>query len=243
MPSRSNCCCERRSLPVVLGGWLRRVLGRRCQGCGAPVATGWLCPACLGRMPVQEGSYCPRCGEVRSGAAGPPLVCGACRLDPPPWEAVAFWGPYRGQVRQMLKRFKFQGDLGMTAVLGWMLAEAVRRRGLAADVVVPVPMRPAALAARGFNQSMELARALAGRMGWPVRHLLVKTRDTQQQARLSRAQRLVNVAGAFEAQPVAGLRVALVDDIMTTGATARACAEALMAAGAQTVWCAVVARA
>jgi predicted amidophosphoribosyltransferase len=142
-----------------------------------------------------------------------------------------------------LVRLKFAGELGLVGVLGWMMAEAVQARGLAADVVVPVPMRPQGVVERGFNQSVELGRMLSRRMGWPMRQVLTKIRDTERQARLSCAERQVNVGGAFVSAPVPGLRVAVVDDIMTTGATARACAWALKATGAREVWCAVVARA
>ncbi len=227
----------------LVGDWVSQIAGRRCQGCGMPLSRGLLCNACLVRMPQQTQSYCPRCGEIRSGAPGPPLLCGVCGSTPPPWTTVAFWGGYRGQLRQLLRRFKFAGELGLAGVLGWMLAEAVAERRLVADVVVPVPMGKAALAARGFNQSMELARIVARHLRLPVQAALVKTRETAQQARLSRQERLVNVVGAFAAAGVADLRVALVDDILTTGATARACTEALLAAGAKEVWCAVVARA
>ncbi|MDK2872701.1 MAG: hypothetical protein PWQ64_465 [Desulfomicrobiaceae bacterium] len=226
----------------MMGNW-GAWRGRRCQGCGAVVAEGWLCAQCSRHMPRQTHSFCPCCGEIRAGAAGPPLVCGRCRLDPPPWSAVAFWGGYAGPLRRLLVRLKFAGELGLVGVLGWMMAEAVQARGLAADVVVPVPMRPSGLVERGFNQSVELGRMLSRRMGWPMRQLLTKIRDTERQARLSCAERQVNVGGAFVSAPVHGLRVAVVDDIMTTGATARACAWALKATGAREVWCAVVARA
>lgn len=194
-------------------------------------------------MPRQTHSYCPRCGEIRAGTTGEAVVCGHCRLHPPPWSAVIFWGGYVGLLRQLLVRLKFAGELGLAGLLGWMLAEAVRVRGLVADVVVPVPMRPQGLVERGFNQSVELGRMLSRHLGWPLFLALSKTRDTQRQARLSCAERQKNVAGAFACASVEGMRVVLVDDIMTTGATARECAVALRAAGARDVWCAVVARA
>ncbi len=113
------------------------------------------------------------------------------------------------------------------------------------DVVVPVPLHERRLRERGFNQSLELARGLAGRTGIGLAATaLSRLRDTVPQARLERAERLLNLKGAFAADPrqVAGRRVLLVDDVSTTGATLVECTAALLAAGAATVDVAVLAR-
>jgi ComF family protein len=220
------------------------IAGRRCQGCGRPVgARSWLCPECLEQMPQRRGGYCPCCGALTADPLGPVLLCAECRQAAPPWASVAFWGAYRGRLRRLMTQLKFAGQLGVAGLGGWMLAEAVHQRHIVAEAIVPVPMWPAAVAARGFNQSVELARQLSRHMGWPLHLGLRKVRQTLRQARLNRRERQENVAGAFAAQEVKGLRLMLVDDIMTTGATLRACALACRTAGAQEIHCAVVARA
>jgi ComF family protein len=116
------------------------------------------------------------------------------------------------------------------------------------DLIVPVPLSPARLAERGYNQAWELARRLARSTGVPARaDVLQRVLDTPHQADLNRAQRLLNPRGAFTVPTrrraaVAGLRIALVDDVLTTGATAREAAQALLRAGAAAVDVWVVAR-
>ena len=124
-----------------------------------------------------------------------------------------------------------------------MAALIARRVGrVDADVMTFVPASRSSLAERGFNTACELTRALAPMMRVPAVNLLHKTRETSDQAALGRAERRRNLAGAFRARPVSG-RVALVDDVMTTGATADGCARALRAAGARDVIVVTFARA
>jgi ComF family protein len=122
---------------------------------------------------------------------------------------------------------------------------AARGAGVAGDVVVPVPLHPARLAERGYNQAALLGAAAAAELGVPLlARGLARTRDTPQQARLDRAARRANVAGAFRARArLRGKRVVLVDDVATTGSTLAACTRALLDAGAASVTALVVARA
>jgi ComF family protein len=223
--------------------------GRRCQLCAAILAEphqDLFCASCASLLAPRQGGFCPRCGICFADPSAPVYPCLSCRTAPPPWNRVAFHSPYAGVLKDLVHRYKFVGDHGVTRVLGELLHAAWRVHGLdTPDLVVPVPMRSGRLMRRGFNQSAELARMLARRIGAPVVvDALRKTRDTVAQSSLDRADRLRNVSGAFQASPrVAGRRVVLVDDVMTTGSTVTACARACLEAGAAGVDVAVLGRA
>ena len=191
------------------------------------------CDARLGRRAV----FCASCAEAVVPAEADRIAGG------PPLFAFALFG---GPVAQALRRFKYagRGDLGRP--LGHLARRAVRAAGLVADVVVPVPLHPARLAERGYNQAALLGVEVARELGASLlARGLRRTRATAQQARLDRAGRLANVTGAFRVRApslVRGRRVLLVDDVATTGATLAACSGALLAAGALSVTALVVAR-
>lgn len=218
-----------------------QAVGRRCQHCAAVLEDAGdfpLCPHCRVLLAPRVGGYCPDCGICYADPAAPVYSCLACRRNRPPWSGLAFHGLYAGALREVIHGHKFSHDHGLGRLLGHLITEAWGRHGLARpDRILPVPMLPAKVAARGFNQSVELARLLGKAIGqapWP--RGLRKTRDTMAQSSLGRAERRRNVAGAFEAGPgMAGQHVLLVDDVMTTGATLTACTEACLAAGARRV--------
>jgi ComF family protein len=189
----------------------------------------------------------------RFGALLAPPRCSAC--DEPTTPRVAFCARcartiersaspegafvYGGAIAAAITRFKYTPTPELAVPLGLLLAQAARERSLTADVVVPVPLHPSRLVERGFNQAALLARPVARALGARLAARAVeRTRPTPRQAELDRAERLRNVAGAFRArsrQGMAGQRVLLVDDVRTTGATTRACAEALREAGCREV--------
>jgi ComF family protein len=209
-----------------------------CMGCGSPAGAdeGWLCGDCvklLRRIADASGPRCPRCGRPDGGRR-----CETCGDWPEGLiDAARFAFAYRRPVSGMVRRMKYQGVARMA---DWMAAEmAGTVRGELPggfDLVVPVPMHRRRQRARGANHAAALARALALELDIPFSDALVRIRDTRQQARLSAAARRVNLEGAFQATAdVSGRRVLLVDDVLTTGATALACARALRAAGAEGV--------
>jgi ComF family protein len=152
---------------------------------------------------------------------------------------------YAGPVRQAIHRLKYQRERHLAEPLAILVEDCLAARPLAVDAVVPVPLDPGRQRARGYNQAALLATPLAQHLGRPlVVDALRRVRSTRPQVGLSARARRANVRGAFAAAAgaVAGARLLVVDDVMTTGATLQACAEALHGAGADAVWGAVVAR-
>lgn len=189
---------------------------------------------------------CPGCGVRPAGTAG---LCPRCRrraLRPGSDGAVLWLGPYAGPLGRAVRALKYRQATRVARWLGAAMATAVAASGWRPELVCAVPLHPARLRQRGYNQASLLARPLAADLGVPYRALLTRRRATRPQAHLRREARAANVAGAFAAgscRAVRERRVLLVDDVLTTGATAQACRAALLAAGAGDVRVAVVARA
>ena len=196
----------------------------------------------------------PACAACDARLDRRAVFCASCALAVVPAEAdpapggtlILAFAVFGGPVALALRRFKYAGRADLGRPLGHLARHAVRAAGLVADVVVPVPLHPARLAERGYNQAALLGAEVARELGAPLEARgLGRTRNTAHQARLDRAGRLTNVTGAFRVRAparVRGLRVVLVDDVATTGATLAACSAALLAAGALSVTALVVAR-
>ena len=232
-----------------------------CRACGAPLARFSLlpiCDSCWNDLPAQAGTLCLRCGEALTFEAPGQnqALCRPCQATPPDFEKAVAHGVYRGTLRTLLHLLKYNGLEPIAQRLGQRLAEQIRGiPGLPDSLsVVPVPLYRSKRRERGFNQAERLARATiaALRHQRPTLHaqleagLLQRQRATESQAGLTPHQRRANVRGAFfvpHAEAVKGRDILLIDDIYTTGATARACATALKRAGAAHVWVATVARA
>lgn len=216
-----------------------------CRSLVAQPTDGPLCSSCFRLLPRHRGPVCD-CGVPLAGGVG--LSCGRCRRGLAVFDAGASLGPYEGSLRTVLHALKY----GRRPRLAGRLADAlvsepaVGRLLSPQLVLVPVPLHPRRLRERGFNQSERLARALGRRTGLPVMaQTLVRRRDTPPQTGLTAARRRANMAGAFAARcspALAGRTVLLIDDVLTTGATARACAGALLRAGAGAVRLLTVAR-
>jgi len=192
----------------------------------------------------------PRCAGC--GTAGAPF-CATCAGEYEPVTVhvtlslvVRAAGEYGGPLREAIHRLKYAGERALAGELGSLLAAVVAAdvaRGAALDAIVPVPLHRARAAARGFDQSRLLARAVASRCGLPIVDALHRVRAGAPQVELDRAARADNLRGAFVAVAgeLRGLSVALVDDVATTGATLRAAASAARAAGARAARAYVVA--
>jgi ComF family protein len=174
--------------------------------------------------------------------------CGRCRRGLSAFDAGVSLGPYEGSLRTVLQAFKYRRRRRLAGRLADALLSEPRVRELLTPdaLLAPVPLHPSRERERGFNQSLLLARAVGRRTGLPVcARTLVRSRNTEAQTGLTAAERRRNVAGAFSVrhrEAVAARTVILIDDVMTTGATTRACAMALRRAGAAEVRVLTVAR-
>ncbi|MFO0591291.1 MAG: ComF family protein [Polyangiaceae bacterium] len=166
--------------------------------------------------------------------------------DHPTSYRIVAGGSYTGALAIAVKRLKYSARPDLARPLGAWLSERARTANLTADLVIPVPLHPRKLRARGYNQSALLSAHVARSLGARFRpRALVRTRDTAPQASLDREARGDNIAGAFHArqiEAIRGKRVVLVDDVATTGATLRACVQALLDAGVASVTALVLAR-
>src|SRR4051812_45388571 len=203
----------------------------RCGACDV-VCDGPFCSVCAETL-VATPPGCPLCGEPGDEAMLPlrrPRRCQPCRDRAPPF--VSARAPYLhgGALCEAIHRLKYDGAEWLARPLGTLFDGCEPPRS---DVVTHVPLHPARLRTRGYDQAALLASELARRLELPMRSLLERVRPTRPQVGLNRAKRDSNVAGAFRAtRRAANLRICLVDDVMTTGATAASATRALLAAGA-----------
>ncbi len=196
----------------------------------------------------------PRCARCGLGLAAAAPACGECLREPPPFERSFCGADYAFPWDSLITQFKFQGQVELAGALAQRLlavlpeAPADDSASMARTLVVPVPLAPGRLAQRGYNQAWEVARRVAAARRLPsLADALLRSVDATPQAGLGRAERQRNLRAAFSIDParraaLQGRRVALVDDVVTTGATAREAAAALLRAGAAAVEVWAVAR-
>ena len=234
----------------MLGRWLRLCLDLAfpavCEACGTALAPGHpscLCPRCVAVVGPAEEKLCERCGAPAYEASS----CAGCCRYPPAFTSAraAGWYVAGSPLAAAVQSLKYRRRRNVAGALGALLAE---RYPFTDDaLLVPVPLHPARLRARGFNQALLLARALGRRLDLPIApRVLSRRRATRAQPGLDAAERRRNLRAAFRVRvpgAVEGRRVVLVDDVLTTGATADACARVLLAAGAVRVDVYTVARA
>jgi len=217
---------------------LERLLSGRF-GCSCFVcrgaARGLLCAQCAAELPRLARPLCPRCALESPGGA----ICGRCLSQPPAYDATHAALAYDFPADTLVHALKFRGELALAPLLAGLLAPKLRGDGI--DHVVPVPLSAERLRRRGYNQAAEIARHL-GRDALEVA-LCERTREAPPQMELPYDERQRNVRGAFRCtRALIGARIAVVDDVMTTGATLDEMARTLKAAGAVHVENWVVAR-
>lgn len=191
-------------------------------------------------MPRIGPGGCQRCGAPDAVAP-----CGRCAAEPPAWDWAGAAVEYEGVARDAIHALKFEGKTALARPLAALLAERWGPALIAGvATLVPVPLARGRRRERGFNQAALLAGRLGARLGMPMRRgWLVRVRATRPQSDLGASERRANVHGAFAAPTaVAGRHVVIVDDVLTTGATAAECTRALRAAGAARVGVLTVAR-
>ena len=234
-------------MSIGIRRWLDRLLPPVCVVCGRPVVgeRAIACGLCWVRAPEQRYPRCSRCGialpdlGVWNGRSG---GCTDC----------ADWLPYLREARapyvmegvaaRLVHALKYGGWRQLADTMGMAMSRVPFSASVESEIkaAVPVPLSATRLRERGFNQAALLASAVARRRSWRVADALVRLRDTRSQARLEPASRAANVAGAFGVDArwlhfVRGAHLALVDDVLTTGHTARDCVRALCTAGARAV--------
>jgi ComF family protein len=207
-----------------------------------------ICSGCLGRIPFVRSPYCQLCGRPLRGArtdtvgvaVRDTVVCRDCASGGRFFTLARAVGVYDGVLKDFVHAIKFHGRRELVEGIGVLMARvAAREKAMrTSQLLVPVPLHPKRLAERGYNQAELLARTVGSCLGLPTRTALARSILTGEQNKLGRRQRHDNLRGAFVVPhpiEVAGKSILLVDDVITTGATANECSRALLRAGAATV--------
>ena len=226
-------------LSQVKSAFLDLFFPLQCVGCGREGSL--LCASCCRTLRRIEAPFCQRCGTPLAGRNR----CATCTIHPLTIDGIRSVYLFEGTIRRAIHALKYRHLKAMAVPLGQTLANYLRASHLPADVISPVPLHRKRLRARGYNQAGLLAAELSRQTGLPLaEEWLVRRRDTAAQSRtLTAAERRRNVHEAFACtRELDGERVLLIDDVWTTGATLDACASALRAAGADSVWGLTVAR-
>ena len=205
-----------------------------------------VCRACLEDLPWHPANSCPQCGLESSA-----MVCGSCLNSPPDFDAAHAVFLYQFPIDAMMQRFKYGNSLNIGDSFGQFLSKKINLVSSNLnhiDVVIPMPMHPARIKARGFNQALEIAKVLTKNCKEKLDFKSVERIIlTPPQASLPLKERVKNIKGAFKVKAdkpdkIQGKRIAIVDDVMTSGASLNELAKTLKEAGAAHVECWVVAR-
>ena len=223
-----------------IGANFKRLLpAQPCLLCGASSHDGICCAACAAELPRFTAQHCPVCALPTLAGS----VCGECLRQPPPFDHAVAAFSYNFPLDKLVQALKFRDHLVLVDFLADALAERVTTRP---DRLLALPLHPTRLRERGFNQSLLLARRLARRLGIPLLpDACERVRNTPPQSSLPWKERDKNMRQAFVCKPdadVRGKHVAIVDDVMTTGASIGELARALKQAGASEVSAWVIAR-
>jgi ComF family protein len=229
------------AIRAVLRTALDLALPPLCPACREPVESQALCPACWSKLSFITRPYCERLGIPFVYDPGPGILSMEAIADPPAYQRARAAVRFDEISRALVHALKYGDRLDLAPMMGRWVSHAGRELLADADALVPVPLHWRRLWARRFNQSAMLAAAIAAESGVPIAAgALKRVKPTAQQVGLSRTERATNVQGAFRVPPeargaVAGRRLILVDDVLTSGATVDGCARALLRAGAANV--------
>lgn len=229
-----------------LARWRDWLLPGQCLLCSAPTRRlAALCGDCTATLHRHQPA-CPSCALRLPASVSGHLPCGQCQHRPPVFEAALALLTYASPVDHLVQRIKYGGDLALARELGDQLASRILESNVAPpDLLLPVPLHHTRLRTRGYNQAVELARPLSRRLRIPLDHRRVtRTRATAPQQDLDQRERARNLRDAFAVHgEISGGHVAIIDDVMTSGATVTSLAKALKRAGAERISVWVLARA
>lgn len=201
-----------------------------------------ICVDCLGDLPWHRTNYCPQCALPSLNN----VVCGHCLQSPPEFDATRAMFRYEFPVNEMLQRYKYNHLLNMAKTFGQLMSESMTSAEVSrlADIIIPMPLHPKRLQERGFNQAVEIARIIGRTLKIEVDgRSFSRKKLSAPQVSLPMKERVKNMQGAFDCNArLDGLKVLLIDDVMTTGASLNALAKTARKAGARHVECWVVAR-
>lgn len=203
-----------------------------CILCGADSSNGAFCAACLAALPWLPINHCPHCARPTPDGG----LCGACLKAPPAFDSIHAALLYTGALAQLVPAAKFGGRWSLLPALAQLILPTVQAAPRP-DLLIAMPLHPKRLKERGYNQAQEIAAPLARALHLPLEHdLLIRSRDTEHQARLTGKARRDNMRNAFSVHgDLTSRHVAVIDDVMTTGASLQAAAKALKQAGAARV--------
>ncbi len=224
---------------MQVNNWLKFIQSTlfptHCTLCGSPADPyPGFCSACLRDLPYNKVA-CPVCALPLPGSGL--KACGRCTRRPPPFAASHVPLRYEPPLSRLIGEFKFNHRLHLTASLSTLFCTTLPADLPRPDLLLPIPLHPRRLRERGFNQSLELARRIAGELDLELDwRCLRRVRATPPQSRLDQRARRRNLHSAFAAEgALRGCRIALLDDVITTGATVTAASRALLRAGAQRI--------
>ncbi|MBI3913825.1 MAG: ComF family protein [Chloroflexi bacterium] len=209
----------------------------RCVTCGRLGV--WFCDACQTSIQKIGAPICPRCGRPLTHSP-----CPYCQREPLHIDGTRALAFFEDKMREAIHAFKYNRRVELAPIFAAQMDNYLRAQQIPFDVLMPVPLHPAREKARGYNQSLLLARELQARRAVALWDRdLMRVRATQPQVELDAAERRDNVRDAFAASArVRGRQILLIDDVCTTGATMDACSVALKQQGAQSVWGLALAR-
>jgi competence protein ComFC len=221
-----------------------------CTTCGKNIRAGdYLCDICEAKIVHIVAPFCETCSEPFEGSITGAFTCANCAHRTIYFDAAVAAYRGRGIVREVIHEFKYGRQMHLRhPIAGWLYAalDDERLRNISFDLIVPVPLHPARQRERGFNQASLLAESLSVETSIPSKPVLERIRYTTTQTALDRSERMENLHNAFRLRKnadVRGLRVLLIDDVLTTGSTLSECARVLKHAGAISVHAATAARA
>jgi len=223
----------------TLNAWLRPIVSPACVLCSQPANDSGLCVACLTALPRARGTRCPICASPTTT----PTVCGRCVQSRPSYDYAVAALEYISPVDYLIGDLKYSHNLAAARALAFSLTQVLDNEPYP-DAVLPMPIAPARMRERGFNQAAEIARYACAEFGIDVSPRLARrTSAGSPQAALPWRARAKNVRGVFSTVgDVAGKAIAVIDDVLTTGATLNELAAVLKRAGARSVTGWIVAR-